>query len=306
MTNIASGRRVHFATILLATEFSPTSDRAFEFALALAERYGATLHLVHVVSGDLTGEGLVPDVRYSTLEQLRRTAEEQLTTLANDAQARQVRTRISALHGPMWPALEAYIQQEGVDLIVAGTHGRRGWSHAALGSGAEEIFRHASLPVLVVGHARQKAGVEPMKTIVYATDLSPTAAPAAEYAASLAQEFEAKLILLHVPPAKDMERQVGVALMRSYVEELKSTVPESAAVWANVEYDIAPGKPKEQVLEMAQKRGADLIVIGARHAGGLAARLPSTAHHIIAHAVCPVLVIPNAAPAVPAQARDVA
>ncbi len=302
MTNVASGRRVRFESILLATDFSATSDRAFEIALALAARYGATLHLVHVVNEEMAGEGAVPEVSESTYARLRDFAVDHLSVLAEDSEVGQVKAKTAALQGPLWPALEAYIRKEKVDLIVAGTHGRKGWAHAVLGSGAEEIFRRATLPVLVVGPGRQKEGAPEMRTIVYATDLSPHAAPAAEYAASLAQEFEAKLVLLHAAPPHDLERIQGLALAKSYVEALQATVPAAAATWAEVEYEIAAGDADEQVPAVAGKRGADLIVIGARRAGGLALRLPSTAQRIIARAACPVLVIPSTAPE---TARDV-
>jgi nucleotide-binding universal stress UspA family protein len=306
MANVASGKRVRFEQILLATDFSAISDRAFAYALELAARFGATLHLAHVVTAPMAGEGEVPEVRYAALARERQTAEETLAMLARDANASHVTTKTAALEGPLWPALESYIEQAGIDLIVAGTHGRTGLVRAVLGSSAEAIFRHAKVPVLVVGQARERAGGAAVKTIVYATDLAPRAAPAAEYAASLAQEFEAKLVLLHVAPPATLEKQAGLAMAKTFVELLKATVPESAATWAEVEYDVVPGKPEDEVVKLARKRNADLIVVGARPAGGLASRLPSTVHSVLVNATCPVLVVPRSREGVAEKARDAA
>lgn len=307
MGNIASGKRMRFENILLATDFSRISDRAFEYGVKLAARFGATLHLVHVVTEEMAGDGEVPDVRYAALGRLRRDAETELTKLARDAQRSRISIKTAVLDGPLWPALEGYIGHAGVDLIVAGSHGRTGWKRAVLGSGAEEIFRRAKTPVMVVGQeTRERAGAEPMATIVYATDLSPNAAPAAEYAASLAQEYQAKLVLLHVAPSAELEEQGGLIMAKSYVDMLKSTVPESAATWASVEYEVVPGEADEQVAALARKRDADLIVVGARRAGGVAARLPSTVHSILVNATCPVLVVPRSTERAAGEVRGAA
>ena len=107
--------------------------------------------------------------------------------------------------GDVWEQLELLIKLKGVDLVVVGTHGRAGLGKLLLGSVAERVFRHADCFVATVGPGsyedslfeRDNAG----HTFLFATDFGAASLQALPYALSLASQFEAKLVVLHVLPA---------------------------------------------------------------------------------------------------------
>jgi len=101
-------------------------------------------------------------------------------------------------NGDVARVLREFVQNHAADLVVVGTSSRAGLGKVLLGSIAEEIIREAPCPVLTVGPqviAEASAGVH---SIVYATDFSPRSLRAAEFAVSLAHEYQAHLTLTHV------------------------------------------------------------------------------------------------------------
>jgi nucleotide-binding universal stress UspA family protein len=94
-----------------------------------------------------------------------------------------------------------------IDLMILGTHGRTGAMKLLLGSVAEEIFRRASVPVLTIGRSVRKGfhGGGQFRRVLFATDFTLEAQTAASYAISMAQENQAKLLLLHVMRDPDLK-----------------------------------------------------------------------------------------------------
>jgi nucleotide-binding universal stress UspA family protein len=87
-------------------------------------------------------------------------------------------------------------QDEKADLIIAGSHGASGLERLALGSIAEAVLHQAACPVLIVGPNCTES--HPFRSILFATNLRTTGLRGAQYAASLAERFGAKLTILHV------------------------------------------------------------------------------------------------------------
>lgn len=134
------------------------------------------------------------------------------------------------------------------------------------------------------------------REILYATDFSAEALAAAPYALSLAQEHQARLTILHVVQkagVPDFIRPDEVEA--SAAQQMRDLVPEAAELWCEPHYAVGQGEPAEAILEAANKRKSDLIVLGVRKPGGIpgaASHLPfGVAHKVIAHAVCPVLTV---------------
>ena len=135
--------------ILLGTDFSPASEAARRVAVDMAREAGATLHVVHVV----------PSVTDPSLPA------EQLTELAK-AVDEGLRVTTALLDGSAGGEIVRYAQEQQIDLIVVGTHGRTGFSRALLGSVAESVVRLAPCLVLSVPAAlfgqRQVIEIGPM------------------------------------------------------------------------------------------------------------------------------------------------
>ena len=112
----------------------------------------------------------------------------------------EIRHKTLIRKGDISKELSRIVDDERINLIVLGTHGRAGISKVLMGSVAEEIFRQATCPVLTVGPSvcgEPDVAVE-MRTILYPTDFSSESLAAAPYAISMAQEHQARLYLLHV------------------------------------------------------------------------------------------------------------
>jgi nucleotide-binding universal stress UspA family protein len=138
--------------ILVPFDFSEHSEKALRWATGLAEKWQAVVLLFHVVPTP----AYPPIVVESFLDTARLEA-----SLAEDARRRMaevvgkggravaVRSRVE-VGEPFWDICRV-AEEENVDLIVMGSHGRTGLAHVLLGSVAERVVRHAPCPVLVVG-----------------------------------------------------------------------------------------------------------------------------------------------------------
>lgn len=144
---------INLRRILAPTDFSEYSTEAMEYAIALAEKFDAELHLLHVLemhAGSTPvfagGLALTPRVQES-----REAAEKALLQIASDRQA--VRATVV---GPPFLEILRYARDNNIDLIVMGTHGRSGLAHVLVGSVAERVVRKSSCPVMTVRHPKHE------------------------------------------------------------------------------------------------------------------------------------------------------
>jgi nucleotide-binding universal stress UspA family protein len=261
-------------------------------------------YIIPSQAGDPVTFGSIHDAARVDVSRRMETLASHLKTVAHHIYVRE---------GEVWESLFDLIQTHEIDLLVVGTHGRTGVEKLVLGSKAEEILRQATCPVLSVGpkiggrarltaiesEGKDLAPVEiSLRQIVYATDFTPESLAAVPFATSLAQEFQAKLTLLHaIEKYEDIGRRprpVDLALQR-----MEKLVPEQASLWRSPKPSVRFGPPAECILQEALDSKADLIVLGVRAAAGhlgAATHLPwATAHKVIAQSHCPVLTIPFAA-----------
>src|SRR5579864_526734 len=293
--------------VLFATDFSATSDAALPYATAICRRFGATLHAAHVLSDAnlLLMTGGIDYVSMGTIyDDAHTEAKEKLDQMAARL---EIPNRCYVRHGQVWKGLAALIEENEIDLLVVGTHGRTGLGKLLLGSVAEDILRHASCPVLTVGpkvcgraklpafqnHARDLAPVElEMRQIVFATNFAKNAARVAQEAIALAEEFRARLTLMHVmEDYTQLGRRPGP--IEDCVSRLQELVPSGNTLQYLPEIVVEFGAAPERILKVAREREADMIVLGARSSADAGTtHLPwSSAHHVIANAQCPVLTV---------------
>jgi nucleotide-binding universal stress UspA family protein len=143
-------------TILVATDFSDSAEAALERACALATAFNASLHLLHVVTEPLNEawSGFVPPKCFmDTVERLQGEARQRLEQLAPPG----TDVTVATTWGNASDQVLKYARTHDADLIVCGTHGRRGWDRIAMGSVAERVVRLASCPVLTVHAANDIA-----------------------------------------------------------------------------------------------------------------------------------------------------
>ena len=287
-------RRVSISKIMVTTDFSPVSDRALDYAIALASRYDAQIYIAHVITPD-PFQFAEPQLAQATYEKVRQAAEEGITEILISGKLRGVAHEVLLEEGNVWPSLDKLIVQHEIDLVVVGTHGRSKFQKLLIGSVAEEIFRKADCAVLTVG-PEVKTG-EPKEAelnhILFATDFGPGAEKAAAYALSLAQEHDATLTFLHVIESATAYNEESVARQREInVVRMKQMMPEGSENWCKPEFRATFGAAVEEILIAARESKADLIVMSAKARQSLAGHAPLTiAYNVVTKATCPVLTV---------------
>jgi len=276
--------------IVLATDFSPSSESATEYAKVLAKRFSSNLTLAHVVDLSVATRSEQAVIGYP-IDDMRRSSSEHMERLLKDLTSNKIRATAQTLeaHNPA-AAIVGLAEQLKADLIVTGTHSRHGFSKAILGSCAEGIFRHASCPVFTVG-PRVKAppnGDIAFNRIVFATDFTSSTAGKAAVALAFAQDSMATIYLCHVlkSTGKDISLQV------KFESELRKLVPQSTFDWCTPECVVELGEITPHILGLARRVEADLIILGARHSSTWFAHLADgVVGHVLANTECPVMTI---------------
>jgi nucleotide-binding universal stress UspA family protein len=271
--------RVAFSNILFATDLSYLADAALPYVLETARLYGSKVHAVHIRQRGAPWARAEESAVASLSERLKSVPHE---VLVQD--------------GETLPTLLQQIVEKSIDLVVVSTHGRTGLGRVLLGSVAEAIFREAPCPVLTVGPhlVRDPQWVLKIREILYATDLAPASARAANYAISLAQENQARLSILNVQAAPRAGEIVeSEYYVMSTLRRLQQLVPDEAQLWCEPYCLVEQGDAAEKILDVAARYHADLIVLGIRpHPVGVATHVSRpTAHRVVAGATCPVLTV---------------
>jgi nucleotide-binding universal stress UspA family protein len=143
--------------ILAPVDFSAQSDLALRYATTLADCFGATVEVLHVVedpfvSGAWSAEAFVPNIPelLADLVATARAKLDQLKAPIDKELSFKTTVLTTVLTGQPAVSIVEYARTENFDLIVMGTHGRTGLSHAFMGSVAERVVRKASCPVMTV------------------------------------------------------------------------------------------------------------------------------------------------------------
>ncbi len=284
--------RIFVKNILFPTDFSPASGAALPFALAFARIYDSTLFLAHVVPQEPHLQVTLDRVPEQD-DQVLKDARQQLATMAHDPMFSGIEIKELLDRGDLAEAIPAMIGDHHVDLVVLGTHGRRGVSKLVFGSGAETIYRCAPCPVMTIGPKAHAIGKDwKAKRILCPVDVSEDPEPALHYALSLAEENQSAILILEAIPMVPWQHRDEVK-ERSR-QALATLIPPDAQDWCTPEVLVRWDHPVEAILEIAKEREADLIVMSVHKArmSALSSHLPwPIASEVVSRAVCPVLTI---------------
>jgi len=294
LSAIASAVDPNLKSVLLATDFSEVSQKPLQHALAIARHYRAKLYLTHVVSSlGFTLAGA--DALNAATEAAKRDAHHLETRLVESGALAGLHHEFIIGQGAVWEVLNRIIRQEQVDLIVSGTHGRRALRKVLLGSVAEQIFRYADCMVFTVGPGSyQESRVDdllPNRTFLFLTDFTEASLHALPYAISYANQFGAKLVLLHVLPIAPNPKSL---LYTAALQGLKDVTRNSTLkVKPEFVVEFCPAGPiSEKILETAEQLKVDLIIMGlrrSRHVEASSHAPWATAYEVVCGAGCPVV-----------------
>ena len=279
---------VKYERILLATDFSEQAKKALTEAVRLARKHDAELHVLYVDVVALQGMGTfndppIPDY-IRGMNQVGMGADQNLDLNYRKSFTRIVRDNSEAA------GILRYAREHDVDLIVVGTHGRGALPELLLGSVAQAVVRQAAVSVLVVGPA---AGALHTRCVLAPVDFSARSRDAMIQADRLASEGSAKLLVLNVVDfarvAHPEEMEIGEREKRAREDLERFTA--SAALKVPVETLVTVGPGPEEILRIAAKHDAGLIVMAeSGHTGLERLMLGSVCKAVIRSAPCPVLV----------------
>jgi len=305
MNTLALEKSVSFAKILVATDFSEASKQALACATSIAGANQGELFVVHAIPGDARLP--VPlDPLPAGLDRPRSEAQQQMAELVSKKSPSGVPREGIVERGTVREVVMEMVQQKGIDLLVIGTHGRKGFKKLVLGSMAEELFRGSACPVLTVGPS--SAPPRKIQRVLFATDFGPSSVRALPYAIDFANKASGELILLHlvcpVPvaytgpswyPAEEIIRTEENDKQKS-LKRLRDLLPSDCGLKCSVEHVAEVHLPAEGILSFASQRHVDLIVMGIRESAmsgpRLASHLPwDVAYEVVCGAECPVLTV---------------
>ncbi|MCH9651718.1 MAG: universal stress protein [Deltaproteobacteria bacterium] len=290
--------------ILVPTDFSEFATAALDYAAFLAGPGSIELHILHVLELDggapYSLRSVMPDLE-EHFESIEQKATDAMKSLLDDHRADAVIIhRVLRRAFAAGPAIIEYAQEEEIDLIVMGTHGRRGLRRFLLGSVAEEVVKTAPCSVLTL-REQPEGGRGGLGKMLVPFDFSSDSERALEVAKELAVAYGSERIeVLHVAPvpaaAMGSGLPVAVPVHLPMAEQAREVLRE---------YDSAgsPGKPQivtrvlegpaaMRLVEEAEAIGTDLIVLGSHGLTGLRRFLMgSVSERVVRWADCPVLVL---------------
>jgi nucleotide-binding universal stress UspA family protein len=287
MQALQTATDITFKNILCLTDFSEASEAALAYGLGIAKHFGAQLYPAHACNPEIVAETTTADVFERILENSR----QRLEKLAHD---NKIAGPILFSHGPVENAFPGWVEQHGIDLVVVGTHGRRGLQRLLLGSTAEFIFRNATCPVLTVG---PHVALRPYngfiaEIILFPTDLGAHAGFAASYAISFAHESRGRLTFMHVVPLEDAFQRDRGELIAAATSKLGKMIPSGAGLWREPELVVEVGDPALEVQGYAAKERPDLIVLGLPRKKEFSAHFRTgVTYKLVCSAPCPVLTV---------------
>jgi nucleotide-binding universal stress UspA family protein len=305
-------KRRSIRNILVPIDFSKMSIDAIKTAKRLAQRFAASIHLAHVRQFDYAAGFSAPAPPFTPFP---------LMTYEQDAEKRvlQELNGFACEHGipseschvvgggPAFDEICRLAQKIPVDLVVMPTHGRTGLKHVFLGSTAERVVRHSPCPVLVVRERRRQSKTGPrlmVKRILVPVDFSECSQEGLQYAIGFANQFGARIMLLHATYLGYIYSSEGTALYD--VRGLQNAARENAERQmqkfvrtvnfgrAKFETVFTNGSPVLNICAFAKDHAIDLIITSTHGFTGLThVLMGSVAEQVVRRARCSVLVVPS-------------
>jgi len=281
------------STILFASEI-PANEKALSFAIAQAREFGSNLILFHAYDTMVVAASETSGIRYYDYAAAARAEIQHLEPLAQKIREQGVPCELAVRPGLPADEILNFARERQIDRIVMGTHSPGPVGKLLVGSVAEAVLRTARIPVFIVGPdvVDGKYRNYATSTILCAISLNETSAAVASYAAELALQHDARLILQHVIKPQERAEVLDGRTISDLEEDILLLIPEKLRGKISVEAIAVPGDPTEELLYQARAQQADLIVMGAQGASAFAAIARSgVVYKVLAHSHCPVITL---------------
>ena len=233
-------------------------------------------------------------IRYYDYAAAARAEMNHLEPLAERARALGLRCQVVVRPGLPADQILASARERAIDRIVMGTHSPGPIGKLLVGSVAEAVLRTAAVPVYIVGPEVVDGSYRRFatKTILCALSMLDTSHVVTAFAAELAAQHNARLILQHVIRPQETREVLAGRTVRDMELELLRIVPEEFHDRVSVQAVVVPGDPTEELLYQARAQQADLIVLGAQGASAFAAiTRHGVVYKVLAHSHTPVMTL---------------
>jgi nucleotide-binding universal stress UspA family protein len=281
------------STILLACEI-PLNEKSLSFAVAQAQEFGAELILFHAYDTMIVATTEASDIRYYDYAAAARVEIQQMAPLAKRVREAGVKCEVIVRPGLAADQILKFQREREIDRIVMGTHSPGPIGKLLVGSVAEAVLRTASVPVFIVGPNVVDGSYRKFatRTILCAVSLLGTRSVVVRFAAGLAAQHNARLILQHVIKPQERAQFPAGQSIDQMEAELLALIPEKLQKKIAAEAVVVPGDPTEELLYQGSAQQADLIVLGAQGASAFAAiTRHGVVYKVLAHAQCPVITL---------------
>ncbi len=288
--------------ILCPVDFSEFSVRAYHYSLSLAEHYRAQLMVQHIVelSRYPYADYVASTGDYAEFcRALGEGGKERLREFVKKHTHDEIQPELVVYEGSAPDCILSLAQARRTDLIVMGTHGRRGYDRLVLGSVTNRVMRKTPCPVLAICKAPHEASaageerhrVHHLNRILFCTDFSENSELALDYAISATKEYDAELTLLHVleDAPSTVRKEEAMAVVTKQLDEL---IPQERRKALKTKTTVRIGKPYQQIIQLVLEAQIDTVVMGVRGRGALdLAVFGSTTYRVMQLGTCPVLAV---------------
>ncbi len=281
------------STILFASEI-PANQKAFAFALAQAKEFGANLILFHAYDTLVVAASETSGIRYYDYAAAARTEKHQLEPMAEKVRLAGVQCEVIVRPGLAADQILSFAREREIDRIIMGTHSPGPIGKLLVGSVAEAVLRTAKVPVFIVGPDVVDGSYRNFatRTILCAASLHEASSVVATFAADLAVQHNARLILQHVIRPQERAEVLAGRTLDEIEKDLMLLVPPRLAHTIAIQTIVVPGDPTEELLYQSRAQQADIIVLGAQGASAFAAITRNgVVYKVLAHTHCPVITL---------------
>jgi len=281
------------STILFATEV-PANERAFNFALAEARESAADLILFHAYDTLVVAASETSGIRYYDYAAAARAEIKHLEPLAERAREAGILCEVVVRPGLAADQILDYLRQRPIDRIVMGTHSPGPIGKLLVGSVAEAVLRSAPVPVFTVGPEVVDGAYRNFatRTILCAVSLIESSSVIATFAAEVAMQHGARLILQHVIRPQDRAEVLAGRTIEEIEADVLALIPAEYREQISIQTIVVPGDPTEELLYQSRAQQADLIVLSAHGASAFAAiARHGIVYKVLAHSHCPVITL---------------
>ncbi|WP_350285340.1 universal stress protein [uncultured Croceitalea sp.] len=246
--------------LLVPIDFSECAEYALEVAAQLAKRHDATITIFHMIG---VSESILSKSELQEQEEAKyymKLAREKIKMLADKPYLKGINLKLLLQNYKIFEEINLVAEEQKIDLIVMGSHGRSGFSTFFVGSNTEKVVRSSQIPVLVVKKRHPNFTLD---IIVFACNLKPENSLAYQKAKAFANTFGAKLYLVYI-------NTMGVNFLsdievEARTEQFLGAIGEKLPIKIYNDYSVEDG-----IFNYAKTLMADLVIIPTHGRKGIA------------------------------------